>query len=132
MLCHNCKRDSGGIMYKDVITCSKCGEHIVVDYCSCHICGYTWRLNNGEFLDGNMVDEEGLEQMLEEIGTLMEEEFGEDAEYVVKRSENKSYLNMSDMIHKCIKCGEIAYLIGDYDFKCSSCGFEWEVLKGEE
>lgn len=130
MECPNCKENSGGIMYKDVITCSKCGEHIVVDYCSCHICGYTWRLNNGEFLDGNVVDEEGLEQMLEEIGTLIDEELGD--EYAIEKPKDREDLIMSDMIHKCIRCGEIAYPVGDYDFRCSSCGFEWEVLKGEE
>lgn len=129
MLCPNCKKDSGGIMYKDVITCGKCGEHIVIDYCSCHMCGYTWRLNNGEFLDGNMIDEEGLDQMLEEIGTLIDEQLDDDVEYIVKKSESNS---MSDMIHKCIRCGEFAYPIGDYNFKCSSCGFEWEILKGEK
>ena len=132
MKCPNCKRDSGGIMYKDVITCNKCGEHLVIDYCSCHMCGYTWRLNNGEFLDGNMINEEGLEQMLEEIGTLIDEKFDDDVKHVIEKPEGKNYSNMSDMIHKCIRCGELAYPIGDCDFKCSSCGFEWEILKGEE
>jgi len=129
MLCPNCKRNSGGVMYKDVITCNKCGEHIVIDYCSCHMCGYTWRLNNGEFLDGNMINEEGLDQMLEEISTLIDEEFDDDVEYVIKKSKDNS---MSGMIHKCIRCGETAYPTGDYSFKCSSCGFEWEILKGEK
>jgi len=129
MLCPNCKKDSGGIMYKDVITCGKCGEHIVIDYCSCHMCGYTWRLNNGEFLDGNMIDEQGMDQMLEEIKTLIDEEFDDDVEYIVKKPEGN---NMSDMIHKCIRCGELAYPIGEDAFKCSSCGFEWEILKGEK
>lgn len=132
MECPNCKRNSGGIMYKDVITCGKCGEHIVMDYCSCHMCGYTWRLNNGEFFDGNMVDEEGLDQMLEEIKTLVDEELKDEVGYAIEKTESKNNFSMSDMIHKCIRCGEIAYLIGDYNFKCPLCGFEWEILKGGE
>jgi len=39
--------------------------------------------------------------------------------------------NMSDMIHKCIKCGEIAVPVDGFNFMCLSCDFEWEILGWE-
>lgn len=39
--------------------------------------------------------------------------------------------NMLDMIHKCIRCGEVVVPLDDFNFECPFCGFEWEILNGE-
>jgi ribosomal protein L37E len=128
MECPNCKKNSGGVMYKDVITCDKCGEHLVIDYCTCHVCGYTWRLNNGVFIDGNLIDEEAIGQMLDELDILIDSELKNTAEAVFENV--GSVKRMSDILHKCIRCGEPAYRTSECNFKCSLCGFEWEMLNG--
>ena len=130
MNCPKCNNDSGGIVYQDCITCDKCGNHIVVDYYVCHVCGYSWRLNNGEFLDVQNIDHEGLDQMLDEIEVLIKEEFGDESLEVDIKSESNTNSSMFDILHKCIRCGQIAYDNGNNSFTCESCGFQWEVLEG--
>jgi len=137
MECPNCKENSGGVMYEDPITCDKCDHNLIISYCACHICGYTWRLNNGVFMDGNLINGEGVNQMLDELESLIKDEFGDDDDVEVKTylgnvKRNNNSRTMSDMIHKCIKCGEMAYPTNNHGFKCSSCGFEWEMLDGED
>jgi len=134
MECPHCKENSGGVMYEDKIICDNCGEYLVIEYCACHVCGYTWRLNNGKFMDGDLINEESVNQMLEELEALIKNEFSNDdvevETYYGNTKRNDDFRTMSDMIHKCIRCGKIAYPISNHEFKCSLCGFEWEILDG--
>lgn len=138
MKCPDCEKDSGGILYVDTITCDGCGDESTISYCACSLCDYTWRLKNDEFLDGSKIDEEIINQMLEDFEATLDEELNlenilddafDKANPARKRIPIK-YSKMSDMLHNCIKCGETAYQVDDYSFKCSACDFEWEVLEG--
>ena len=43
--------------------------------------------------------------------------------------EDKSLL---DTLHKCLKCNDEAYEFEPGKFKCSTCGFTWEIVHIEE
>lgn len=135
MKCPDCEKDSGAVMMVDTIICDRCGDELDISYCSC-ICGYTWRLKNDEFLDGSKIDEESIDQLLKDVESVLDEELADviddafDEATPPKKRSPRKYSNMSDMLHSCIKCGEMAYPSDDYSFKCSVCGFEWEILEG--
>ncbi len=113
MECPNCKKDSGMVLHNDLITCSKCEEVLHIDYCACYMCNYSWRMNGGNFMDGGIIEAEGLQEAVEQLEGLLKE--------------STNSVSMSDMIHKCIRCGEPA--IKDKNtFECSICGFKWEIL----
>ena len=35
---------------------------------------------------------------------------------------------MQEFLHRCIRCGNKAFEIEPKLFKCSDCGFEWEMF----
>jgi len=127
MKCPDCERNSGEVIYGEEFICDKCDGELIINYCVCHTCGYSWRLKNNEFLDGHKIDEETINQMLGSFETFLKEELGT-TKSIIREVKNCS--KMSDIIHVCIKCGEIAHPIDDCSFECPACGFKWEVLEG--
>jgi len=47
---------------------------------------------------------------------------------------SNKFISMINCIHRCLRCGAIAYEIEKNVFKCgdNTCGFKWEVLTFEE
>lgn len=136
MKCPNCDSDFVTLVYEDSFKCKECGNIIKVEYMVCQKCGYTWRTNGGDFIDGVTV-EERMEEITEGINSLLEHEeesgdFNRGNFIFSDLDDPLPTKSMSDMIHRCIKCGALAYPIGDGVFKCSYCGFEWEVLTEAE
>lgn len=136
MKCPNCKDDSGIVIHKDVIICNDCGKRLVISYNACRSCSFTWRDNNGKFMDGNVFDEENIQEVLNDLDEIVDDSvfnLDKEIEGVFESAANeKMNNNMSDMIHKCIKCGEVAVPTDDFNFECPFCGFEWEILCGEK
>jgi len=144
MECPSCKEDLGICMYKDKVICNDCGKEIVISYNACRGCRFTWRDNNGKFMDGDVIDGEGLSDVLDGLDIIIEGPSLEDVppeamlhldkeieamcESVADERTEKS---MFGMIHKCIRCGEIAIPSDEFNYKCPFCGFEWEIL-GEQ
>ena len=143
MECPSCKEDLGICMYKDKVICNDCGKEIVISYNACRGCHFTWRDNNGRFMDGDVIDEEGINEVLDGLDIIVKGPSLDDVdvppeildneieamfESVADERTEKSMLNM---IHKCIKCGEIAVPIDKFNYKCPFCDFEWEIL-GEQ
>jgi len=143
MECPGCEEDLGICMYKDKIICNDCGKEITISYNACRGCGFTWRDNNGRFMDGGVIDGESMVEVLNGLDVsirtqpsmslddinvppeMTENEIEALFESVANERMEKS---MSNMIHKCIKCGELAVPIDEFNYKCPFCGFEWEIL----
>lgn len=116
MKCPNCGKGDGVIMYQDAIVCNKCGNELNIDYCLCPICQYSWRENDGVFMDGGLVNMDGLEEAFEQIDKMLMNDNGE--------IETPS---MFDDFYNCLRCGEPAIRDGNI-FECTVCGFKWEIL----
>jgi len=147
MECPGCKKDLGICMYKDKVICNDCGKEIVISYNACRGCGFTWRDNNGRFMDGNVIDEEsisevlgGLDEIIKSQPLLNDENVPPEAMLHLDKeieamfesvADERTEKSMLGMIHRCIKCGEIAIPIDKFNYKCPFCDFEWEIL-GEQ
>lgn len=115
--CPDCGKKTGIVMHIDKIPCT-CGRSIVVEYIAC-VCGYSWRAADGVFMDGCQITVEDVEELLGEV-----EEFFEDQD--IFKGENSGN-SMEDLIHKCLRCGKIATQTKQNLYKCTVCGFSWEM-----
>jgi len=145
MECPDCKEDLGICMYKDKAICNDCGKEITISSNACRGCSFTWRDNNGRFMDGNVIDEESIGEVLGGLDAIIKNQQSllDDVDVPPEMLENeieavfesvadeRTKKSMSNMIHKCIKCGELAVPIDEFNYKCPFCGFEWEIL-GEQ
>ncbi len=122
MKCPECKKEGVIIAVLDHLECKDCGSDVNIQYCFCPLCGYSFRTNNDEFLDGENVDFESLQavdDMLNDFVASMEEEPSSPSKLV-------------DLLHKCIRCDcPSAYKKNGYTYACPECGFEWEMLQNE-
>ncbi len=119
MKCPECKQDEAYIMHEDPIQCADCACIMDIGYCVCTECGYTFRTNNGKFMDGVSIDD-----ALDEVLAGLKESQGEMCGLL--------NVSMMDLIHNCIKCGEPAgYEKNSHVYGCGVCGFEWEILSNE-
>ena len=115
MNCPGCQRPDGSLLFEDKIDCS-CGETITLTYYTCHHCGFTWRLNNGVFISGGLIDEASLNMAIESI-----------IDATAGYEEDDDSTPLSDALHNCIRCGRLATETDSNKFMCVNCGFEWEV-----
>lgn len=121
MKCPECGKDEAVEAHVDTFPCSECCSEQNVSYCICESCGFTFRLNNGVFLDGAKpsAGERRIARRLEEIM----------AEAVTDSIlQNMSLSDYIKNLPSCIKCGSIAVVFDDGTFRCGMCDFEWELL----
>jgi len=122
MKCPKCSTHGIIAIHTEAIDCHGCGGKSNIEYCICTECEYSFRLNNGVFMDEmNMACEEDLVEAFE--GLI-------DAFDVTPSSKNK---NMADMLQPCVRCGEffVSANAKNTHYRCASCDFEWEILRGE-
>ena len=147
MKCPSCKEDLGICMYKDKVICNDCGKEITISYNACRGCNFTWRDNNGKFMDGDVIDGESISEVFEGLDIIIkgpslsddEDVPPEEPHYIDKEIEamfesvadERTKKSMLNMIHRCIKCGELAVPVDEFNYKCPFCSFEWEIL-GEQ
>lgn len=126
MECPNCEDAEIIILHTDVIECNDCGTTINVDYCVCPNCQYSFRTNNGEFLDEMHMTTDALDEVVEDLEELLTG--GE-----MSWTSNANVSSMLDLLHPCVKCGKTmtVYDAAKGEYECLECGFEWEILKNE-
>jgi len=129
MDCPNCEDAEIIILHTDVIECNDCGAAINIDYCMCPSCQYSFRMNNGEFLDEMHMTTDALDEIVEDLEELLSsDEFSETSLDV-----GTNIGSMLDLIYPCVKCGETmtAYDEDRNEYECLNCGFKWEILTNE-
>jgi len=136
MICTSCGSKKDAAFFTEDYTC-KCGEKILFEYNMCPDCGLMWRSVNGEvmknsvihiddFSNAFMIPPTKLEPADEDMLKNMEKELSKVDK--IRRGESTS---MADYIHNCLKCGAVAHEAKNGLYKCSECGFEWEVVSFE-
>jgi len=111
------------ILYTDELLCDACGNDILIDYCVCDECGFSFRSQNNKFLDENMIEDVSL---LDKFDELLSEAVDDYEPVSVDES-------MLDQLRACIRCGSLkAYEESPGVFRCPECDFSWEILKDNE
>ena len=124
MNCPECNNSNTWKMHEDRISCTDCESRIVLEYHVCGDCNYTFRTNNGKYIDGSfpMDIEKIVEELLDDINSIAP----------TYKEASKSSENMSDNLYNCIKCGQALIFDPDIvEYNCPHCGFEWEIIEGE-
>lgn len=126
MDCPNCEDAEIITLHTDVIECNDCGAIINVDYCVCPNCQYSFRTNNGEFLDEMHMTTDALDEVVEDLEELLT---GGEMSWDV----DTNIGSMLDLLHPCVKCGETmtAYDPKTFEYECLGCGFKWGILTNE-
>lgn len=120
MSCLNCNsEDSITVVFEENINCSECGTNNKVLYCFCNECGLIYKELNGQVVEGFILD-----------ATKASNIFNIDADFQEIDLSNKvdKAESMQDVVHKCIRCGNISYEKDENYYVCPNCGFEWEVM----
>jgi len=131
MNCPACNDGKVVILHTDEFECTECKSKVEIKYCLCRGCGGAFRTNNEIFLDDAFVmSDPETSQILGEIFEGLAAEMGEVVKEIKTHDDAREDI-MSNLIHKCIRCGDLSVYKNGNDFKCSACGFEWEILKDE-
>lgn len=126
MNCPECNNGDTDMLHVDPLECADCGSTMNIEYWVCDKCNYSFRVINDEFLDGNRITVESMDEAIEDLLEFLDEE-GNPFE------DDSNVGSMLDLIHPCVKCGEAmtAYNSKTSEYECLVCGFKWEILKHE-
>lgn len=128
MNCIRCGSSKSFVFLTEKIPCTCCNNYTDLCYYSCESCGNIWRV-----VDGKPLEEGFMSHSMEEVRELnlsetTLEELQKAIEAAEKEAEEIPVNTMSDMLHRCLRCENIAYEVSNRCFKCPKCGFEWEVI----
>lgn len=135
MSCIKCNDESESMFFSESYEC-KCGEMNIISYHVCPNCGWMWREVNGKLSEGSEVHMDRLkefseafynEQILKEDEQAIFDNLQEEINRMA-RVDSGNASSMSDYVHRCLRCREVAYEAQPGIFKCTNCGFEWEVV----
>ena len=111
MTCPNCREKKTEFLERREFETDE--KEIAVDYYYCWDCDYLWKMEDGNFLAGAVV--QGGEQDFPSF---------DDMEIIVVES-----LNLKELDYTCIFCGAVAIKNADKrTYECSTCGGSWEVV----
>ena len=139
MICFKCDSKQEAAFFQEEFPSSHCDGKNLVEYNICPDCGWMWRSVNGVVFDdsqmnvGDLGDFAGLimgthPDMTEEELAMMDNI----NEHLLKIDKMDSgQASMSDYVHKCLECNSTAVDVNDGQYKCTDCGFEWEIVKFE-
>jgi predicted RNA-binding Zn-ribbon protein involved in translation (DUF1610 family) len=140
MPCISCGSDDIQVFYSEAYPCGHCGEDLIIDYAACMNCGVLWRAVNGNIIENSIVHSSDLMNFMNPLTGIGEVDLDnlneEDKEFVDKiqaellkhEKISSGEANMSDMIHRCLRCNAITPEDPPGFYNCSECGFSWEVL----
>jgi hypothetical protein len=131
MQCPMCEAEVDNIFMKEEFDCCECNKKNVVTYHICTNCRHLWREINGTVVDNSVVGMNDLLATFEPSSETkkMFDNLSADIEKIQRVQSGEA--RMSDFVHRCLRCNELALPCKDNTFKCTSCSFEWEVLKVE-
>lgn len=115
MHCPNCNGDTVILMVSEQLPCSDCGGKITLNHYLCPSCKYAWRTCDDDVIDGLTMELDDVDAFIDTIQPIINE----------LTTDNDQ---MVDILHHCLRCGNLAYQSGDNSYVCSECGFEWEIV----
>lgn len=127
MECLHCGSEDSAVILIEAIPCQHCGGEVKIEYNVCKGCGLAWKTVDGKPLSDTTFFDVGLEEI------FADDEIFKEFDMVLKKdSLNPPSNNMTDYIHRCLKCNTICFESAEHRWECPSCGFTWEVIKTDE
>jgi len=111
MRCDNCGSDELILVGEEVITCDHCNKDIVFEYYFCNSCLMSIRRRDGVVVD--------------RVSLLEAKRMFDFADVDYPKS-------MTDLLHKCLRCGSINVIHSGDVYDCQDCGFSWEAVSDED
>lgn len=114
MSCIKCGDENVLTFFSEEFSCTECNHPNEILYKVCRECGNVWKaLGDQIVVEASDVD--------------MKEMFGPEFEEFLDMLDEQPK-SMQETIHKCLKCGKIAFEVEPDHYRCPSCDFEWEVM----
>jgi hypothetical protein len=139
MICFKCDSGQESAFSQEEFPCSHCDGTNLVEYNICPGCGWMWRSVNGVVFDDSQMSVEdlgdfaglmtGTQPDMTEEELAMMNNINEQLVKIDKMDSGEA--TMSDYVHKCLQCNSTAVDVNDGTYKCTDCGFEWEIVKFE-
>jgi len=140
MKCYKCENSPESAFFQEGFPCGHCDENNLLEYNICPNCGLMWRSVNGNVIEDSQIHIQDLgdfagimagpqpEDMSDEEAAIMNN-IAEAMSRVDKIERGEA--SMSDYVHKCLQCESTAVDVNNGLYKCTDCGFEWEIVKFE-
>lgn len=140
MNCFKCDNGQESAFFREEFPCDHCSGVNLIEYNICPECGWMWRSINGQPTEDSQMH---IQDMGEFAGLMAGETPSEMTEEEAAIMENitehlgridkidRGEASMVDYIHKCLQCESTAVDVNDGQYKCTDCGFEWEIVKFE-
>jgi len=118
MKCPRCNKSRVEVIFDDSIKCPDCNKTIVIDYCTCSSCNYTFRATEDQFIDEIIFEQESLDEAMEACLEIIEKG------YIAEEG------TMTDLLTPCVRCGSINVLSNEdnTEYECLACDFAWEIV----
>jgi len=143
MNCPKCGGENVEMFMAEPIECAHCEKITYIEYYRCSDCEIVFKAVGDKVIDDSIMDvpsemlsvlNDLVSAMFSGEATMMDEdefkevieEMGEDLE--IKEIKVGKTGGMSDLVHRCLNCNEVAYEESEGNYKCPKCGFSWEVV----
>ena len=129
MNCIKCgSKEATDTYFIEVLPCPHCEQGIEIKYHICHTCNITWKTVNDEVISMADFDEDIPPGVTDE--DLLQAFSAIDGKVVKYSIDNPGGPAMGELLHKCVRCGAIAFEVASHKWRCNdpSCQFEWEVI----
>jgi hypothetical protein len=127
MECPKCGNLKTSTLMEEAFPCCSCAELNVVTYHLC-TCGAMWRAVNDVITPESIATfDDVLKPFVEDsdesrVFTSIIEDFQKKTRILAGEAQ------MTDYIHRCIKCNSVAHETSPNSYKCLTCHTEWEVV----
>ena len=139
MICFKCDSERDAAFFKETFPCSHCEKENLIEFNVCPDCGWMWRSINGIPSEDSIVHigdlgefaslmTGGIPEMTDKEAIMMKNI----NEHLIKVSKmDDGEATMADYMHRCVQCQSTAVDVINGEYKCTDCGFEWEIVKFE-
>lgn len=107
----------------ETIMCQDCGSRLNLKLHLCTLCGNMWKAINDEVVVDSI---KNIKEMFDNMNLFIEDEMKNLAAEIEKVESRQDH--MVGYIHKCIRCGSLAFEESKNEFCCTKCGFSWGVF----
>ena len=118
MSCIKCGNDDVLLFTNEFIPCNHCGERVEITYYICPVCNVVWREIGGS-VDMDYIFDPAEHNFNANVDSMLD--------FIVGGLGGEGR-TMDECVIRCLKCNAISFEIGDGLYKCSECGFEWEII----
>lgn len=134
MKCFNCKSEDVAVFFVETVPCQCCGEESKVFYCLCKDCLSTFKVVGDNLISTQSFSKEEICALLgvdvADLDLYLSIPVTKTGEITKVETIKAPFVErtMKEVVHHCIRCGEIAFETGPGKYYCCQCDFKWEIV----